>query len=59
MESRIVKRADGGTEVHCAVCDVTLTWFTYRNVWAEGRLAYRICHNERCESESQATTCTS
>ena len=61
MESRIVKRPDGGTEVHCAVCDVTLTWFTYRNVWENGRIAYRICHRDRCETEceSQATTVTS
>ena len=37
MESRIVKRPDGGTEVYCAVCDVALTWSTYHNVWKGGR----------------------
>ena len=43
MESRIVKRPDGGTEVHCADCDVTLTWFSFHNVWEDGRIAYRLC----------------
>ena len=43
MESRIVKRPDGGTEVLCAVCDATLTWFTFHNVWEDGRIAYRVC----------------
>jgi hypothetical protein len=43
MESRIVKRPDGGTEVHCAECDTTLTWFTYHNVWLGGRVAYHLC----------------
>ena len=43
LESRTVKRPDGGTEVHCALCDVTLTWFTYHNVWFRGSIAYRIC----------------
>lgn len=41
--SRIVKRPDGGTEVHCADCDVTLTWFNFHNVWEGGQIAYRIC----------------
>ena len=43
MESRIVERPDGGTEVHCAKCDGTLTWFTYHNVWKGGSIAYRLC----------------
>ncbi len=43
LESRIVKRPDSGTEIHCAKCDVTLTWTTYHNVWAEGCIAYRLC----------------
>jgi len=42
--SRKVKRPDGGTECHCALCDVTLTWFTFENVWGGGQIVGRICH---------------
>ena len=43
FKSRIVKREDGGTECHCAICDVTLTWFTYHDIQADGYIVGRIC----------------
>ena len=44
FKSRIVKREDGGTECHCAICDTTLTWFTFENVWYRGKIIGRVCN---------------
>ena len=47
--TRRVYREDGGVENHCALCDATLTWFTFENVWKDGQVVARVC-SPPCEA---------
>ena len=50
--TKIVRREDGGTEHHCALCNVPLNWFNFENIWENGLIVARV-HSYECNESAQ------